>query len=508
MTISNYLLEAVDITKEFPGTVALDRVSIRVRKGSVHALCGENGAGKSTLMNIIGGVYKPTAGKIYWNGSEVRLGTPRDAKELGIGFVHQELVLCEHLTVAENIFLGRLPANFGKINHTGLLKDTDEVLKKFGVAFSGSDMVEDLNVSEKQIVEIAKAISGDAKLLILDEPTSSLTDKETKRLFEIINELKTQGISILFISHRMREVFEICDRITVLRDGKLVGEFNTSDVTPNDIIRTMVGRTIENIYPDKGDQFGDELLCVKNFSRSKVFRNINFSLYQGEILGFSGLVGAGRSEIMRSLCGIDPFDRGEIYISGQKVNFRNYSDSIHNGIVYSTEDRKKEGLFLAMNTPNNISAADLRQISDNIFLNKAKEISLAEKFVEKLDIKIATLPTPVMSLSGGNQQKIVISKWLAIQPKIMIMDEPTRGIDVGAKSEIHKLLRNLANQGIGIIIVSSELPELIGVCDRIIVIHEGEISGELLADEFSEETIMQYAAGHKTNTKIDTAERK
>lgn len=492
---TEYLLEAVDITKVFPGTKALDHVKLKVKRGEVHALCGENGAGKSTLMNIIGGVIPATEGKILFEGKEVKISNPRVAQELGIGFVHQELCLCDHLTVAENIYIGRLPKKGDKIDFQQLYQDADAMLQKFNASFDSKVIVGNLNVSEKQIVEIAKAVSLNCKFLILDEPTSTLTNKETTKLFEIVKDLKNRGISILYISHRLAEVFEICDTITIFRDGTYVTEMNVSDITTDDIISAMVGRKIENMYPPRSSRIGEVMLSAEHLTRKDVFEDISFTLKRGEILGFAGLVGAGRSEIMRSLCGIDPLHEGKIFLEGKEVRFKNYREAINSGIMYLTEDRKSQGLFLSMSIMNNISVVDLKRISNGFFLDEKKEKQLASEYVSKLDIKVSSVEALVSSMSGGNQQKVVVAKWLCNNPKIIIMDEPTRGIDVGAKSEIHILLRNLSEAGVGVIIVSSELPEVMGVCDKIYVVHEGHLFRSLDAVDFSQEKIMKYASG-------------
>lgn len=492
-----YLLEAWDITKQFPGTLALDHVKLQVKKGEIHALCGENGAGKSTLMNIIGGVFPPSAGEIHFDGKKIAPRSPKEAQDLGIGFVHQELSLCPHLTAAENIYIGRLPGKGDRIDFKRLFREADEILGKFGASFRSQVPVSTLNVSEQQIIEIAKSVSLDCKFLILDEPTSSLTDKETSKLFEIVKELSRQGISVLYISHRMPEIFELCDRVTVFKDGGYVCTMETKDITADDIISAMVGRKIENMYPPKSGGIGGEILKVEGLTANGVFEDISFTLRKGEILGFSGLVGAGRSEIMRVLCAIDPRSGGEITLDGEKVSWKTYRDAVQKGVCYLTEDRKSQGLFLGMSIKSNMSSANLREVSKGIFIDGKKESDLAQTYVEKLNIKIPGVDYPISSLSGGNQQKCLVGKWLSINPKIVIMDEPTRGIDVGAKSEIHLLLRNLAEQGVGVMVVSSELPEVMGISDRIAVIHEGRLAGIISGAQVSEENIMKLASGQQ-----------
>ena len=496
---SKLLLEVKNVTKQFPGTKALDCVQLQVAKGEVHALCGENGAGKSTLMNIIGGLFLPTKGQLFFEGKEIKPKSPRDSQNIGIGFVHQELSLCTHLTAAEYIYMGRLPHKGDLIDFKKLYEDADEVLARFGANFSSKAVVSDLTVSEQQLVEIAKSVSLNCKLLILDEPTSSLTDKETKKLFEVVRGLKKDNISVLFISHRMPEIFAICDKVSVFKDGRYVTCMNVADVTSDDIIRAMVGRELGCLYPPKSSNIDrkTEILRVENLS-SNIFSNVSFRLYKGEILGFAGLVGAGRSEIMRALCGIDPVLSGDVWLNGEKQNFKNYRNAVDKGICYLTEDRKTQGLFLDMTIKSNMTSANLKAVSKGMWLQEKMEESLVETYVDQLSIKIAGIEYPISSLSGGNQQKCLLGRWLSIGPKIIIMDEPTRGIDVGAKSEIHNLLRKLAEEGVGVIIVSSELPEVIGVSDRVIVVHEGKLAGELTESTMiTEENIMRLASGEK-----------
>lgn len=491
------VLSVEGIVKKFPGTIALNNVHIEVNEGEVHALVGENGAGKSTLMNIISGVFPPDSGKIFFMGREVDFNNPKEAQDMGIGFVHQELSLCPHLSVAENIFMGRVPTNkIGLTDYKKLFNKSKELLELFHASFSPWDLVGNLNVAEQQIVEIGKALSLDCKLLILDEPTSSLTETETVTLFRIIKDIKAKGISVLYISHRMAEIFEICDSITVFRDGTFVNKVKVQDVNSDDVIQMMVGRNIHNLYPKKSESVGKEVLSVRNFNKKGVFQNISFSVNKGEILGFYGLVGAGRTEVARAICGIDDRDSGEVYLNGDLVENKNYRETITNGFAYLTEDRKQQGLFLQMTIKQNITAAKLDIVTSGIVIDKHKETDISQKYVNRLNIKISSLDQKVANLSGGNQQKVMIGKWLATNPKVLIMDEPTRGIDVGAKAEIHTMLRELSNQGITVIIISSELPEIIGMSDRVIVMHEGHITGEVVSDEISEENIIKYASDH------------
>ena len=493
---NGYCLKVEGISKNFPGTKALSKVRIEVKTGEVHALVGENGAGKSTLMNIISGVFPPDEGRIIFQGDTVRFANPSEAQAAGIGFVHQELALCPHINVAENIYMGRYQKGFlGIIKQKKLYADTAELLKLFKTDIRPEDKVADLNLADQQIVEIAKSLSLKCKLLILDEPTSSLSDSETEILFGIIRELKTNGISVLYISHRIAEIFEICDKVTVFRDGCYINTFNVSEVTPRQVVESMVGRELNNLYPQKNDHPEETMLEVSGLYTQGVFQNINFELRRGEILGISGLIGSGRTEVARAVCGIDRFDSGEIRYMGKKVQFKNYADAIRHGLCYLTEDRKQQGLFLNLSVKNNINATIIDNISKLMFLSSKKEAASANAYVSKLNIKVSNINQQINSLSGGNQQKAMIAKWLSVNPAVIFMDEPTRGIDVGAKSEIHGMLRQLSNTGIGVIIISSELPEIIGMCDRVIVMHEGSIKGEVQGGEITEKNIILLASG-------------
>ncbi|BCS80382.1 sugar ABC transporter ATP-binding protein [Anaerocellum diazotrophicum] len=493
----NELLRLHGITKIFPGTVALSDVSFAVNKAEIHAIVGENGAGKSTLMNIISGSLIPDKGEIYLEGRKVNIKSPRDAQNLGISIVHQELALCPHLTVAENIYIGRLPKNSAKIvDFKKLNQMSQEVLSLFDeVNIKPNDKVANLNVAQQQIVEIAKAITFNCKLLILDEPTSALSEADAAVLFKIIKDLKAKGISILYISHRLREIFELADRITVLRDGRYITTLNAAETNPDQVVSLMVGREIKEMYPPKAEKIGKEIFKVENINSDKVY-NVSFSLREGEILGFAGLVGSGRTELAQTICGILPRNSGEIYLDGKRIEINSFEDAIKQKIGYVTEDRKQYGLFLKLPVAYNVSAIHLKHDYKRLLIDKNHELSLADEYVKKLNVKTSSYLQLVMSLSGGNQQKVMIAKWLAIHPRILILDEPTRGIDVGAKAEIHNLLRELAKSGIGIILISSELPEIIGMCDRVLVMREGRITGELAGEKITEENIMQLAA-HK-----------
>ena len=491
-----YCLEVENITKIFPGTKALSSVKLQVKAGEVHALVGENGAGKSTLMNIISGVFPPEEGTIMFQGQPVRFSSPCEAQAAGVGFVHQELALCPHISVAENIYIGRYDTGpFGFIKRKKLYADTAELLKRFKTNIRPEELVGDLNIADQQIVEIAKSLSLQCKLLILDEPTSSLSDTETEILFSIIRNLRDKGISVLYISHRIAEIFEVCDRVTILRDGCYINTYNVSDVTPRQIVEGMVGRELKDLYPPKGSKAGESMLNVSGLCREGIFRDISFELRRGEILGISGLIGSGRTEVARAICAIDKLDAGEIDYLGKRTRFKNYSDAIDHGLCYLTEDRKQQGLFLNLNVKNNINVAIIDSLSRHLILQRKKETENANAYVKRLNMKVSGIGQLVSSLSGGNQQKAMIAKWLSVNPSVIIMDEPTRGIDVGAKSEIHTMLRELSNNGIGIILISSELPEIIGMCDRVIVMHEGRITGEVSGSEITEKNIILLASG-------------
>jgi ribose transport system ATP-binding protein len=492
------VLEVKGIDKSFPGTKALSKVNFQLRKGEIHAVVGENGAGKSTLMNVIDGVYTPDAGEIYINGRKVEIKDPLAAQRLGIGFVHQEIALCPDVTVAENLYMASINTSKALlVNYKELYAKTAQALESLHPVDPRKNVGE-LSISNQQVVEIAKALTLDCRILILDEPTAVLTESETEALFQIMKKLRDQGISIIYISHRMAEVFGQCDRVSVLRDGQYIGTYDVAQTTSTEVVNLMVGREIGDLYPAKAKQTAETanvLLQVRNFSNEGRFQDISFELLEGEILGFSGLVGAGRSELAKAICGLYPKKTGEVTFKGNRLNVRNYEDAIRQGIVYLTEDRKSEGLFLEMPISNNITAMDLKQVSSRGLVDSKLTQVLASRLADKLNIKYYALMQLVSSLSGGNQQKVLIAKLLSINPAVIIMDEPTRGIDVGAKSEIHRLLRDLANQGIGVIMISSELPEVIGMCDRVVVMHEGRRGDIISGDQITEEHIIQLASG-------------
>ena len=490
---TDVLLRLESITKSFPGTVALSGVDLDVRKGEIHAVVGENGAGKSTLLNVIAGVYQPDEGKLVFDGQETVLKNPHHAQSLGIGFVHQELSLCPHLTVAENIFIGRLPTTrYGMVNKEKLNAKCREMLRLFTVDVQPRQRVSALNIAQQQVVEILKAMGSQCRLLILDEPTSSLTSTEVAELFRVLKTLRASGTSILYISHRFHEIFELSDRVTVLRDGRKINTVPLSEVDEGQLVRMMVGRQVNTFFPAKSAGGGSDLLKVEHLSGG-MFRDISFTLKRNEVLGFCGLIGSGRTELMRAICGIDPVKSGSMVLEGRPVQFKKYKEAIRQGLVYMTEDRKHDGLFLFLNVRKNVSAAITDRLRKRMLINGNQEEELSKKYVKQLGIKVSSTAQNCASLSGGNQQKVLLAKWLAAKPKVLIVDEPTRGIDVNAKSEIYRLLRGLAEQGIGIIVVTSDLIEAIGMCDRVVVMHEGQCTGVAEADGINEENIMTRA---------------
>ncbi len=494
---SKTVISAKGISKSFGATQALNNMHIELQEGEVHGIVGENGAGKSTLINVMSGVYQPNSGQIILNDRQVSFKNPREAQISGIGVVHQELALCLDLSVAENIFMGQDRVDkFGLVHFSDLNKQAAKILEPFEAGIDPAQKADWLTVAQQQVVEIAKALSLNCKILILDEPTSSLTESEAEALFKIINELRARGISILYISHRMAEIFDLCDRVTILRDGQYIDTLNVADVEPQTVINKMVGRTISNYYPEKREEFGEVILEAQNFTRQGAFENMSFNLRKGEILGFSGLVGAGRTELARSVCKIDDAETGEAYLYGKKLNFTKYHDAIEEGVVYLPEDRKLLGLFLKLSVQANTSAAALKSLTGRVLIDKKAEYETARLFTEKLNIKLRSLTQLINELSGGNQQKAMVAKWLATTPRVIFLDEPTRGIDVGAKAEIYALLGELVNEGVGVIVISSELPEVIGLCDRVVVMYEGQYQGTVSGEDINEQKIMTLASGH------------
>ncbi len=492
-------LEMLNITKAFPGVIALDDVSFSCRAGEIHALVGENGAGKSTLMKILAGVYHPDKGEIRLTGSPVRLDTPADAQRMGIGIIYQEFNLMPWLNVAENILLGDLPkTRLGLVDWSRAYEEAQKALNRLGVTLDLRDRVIDLSVAQQQLVEIAKVLSVHTNLgvIIMDEPSAVLAGHELEQLFEVIHTLKEQGVTIVYISHRLDEVFQIAERVTVLRDGHVVGTDEVVNLKKPDLISMMVGRSLDETFPAGERKIGETFLEVKNLSSSKLgLKDINFNLREGEILGLAGLVGAGRSELAMALFGVAPVDSGQLWLHGQRISLGNPRKAIQLGTALIPENRKEQGLILSQSVRNNTSLVILDRLRDFLLINEKREYEVVRKQVEDMDIKTPSLEQEVGYLSGGNQQKVALSKWLCSAPKLIIMDEPTRGIDVGAKAEIYHLMHELAQKGTSIIMISSELPEIIGMSDRILVMSRGQIAGELSRDEATEEQILTLAVG-------------
>lgn len=492
------LLEMKDICKSFPGVKVLDHVQFSLQKGELHALMGENGAGKSTLMKILGGIYSKDQGSISIKGSVSDIPSPDAAAKLGITIIHQELKLVPHLTIMENIFLGR-EFTYGKtrfIHWRKMRQEANRYLSQLGMELDPGITAGELSVGQQQMVEIAKALSMNAEILVLDEPTAALTDREIEALFQVIEGLKQKGVGMIYISHRMEEIFRVCDRITVLRDGQYVGTKVTKETNMDELVHMMVGREIKDRFPKIEVQPGEELLRVESLSQIGKLHNISFSVRAGEIVGIAGLMGAGRTELAKALNGILPIDGGRISVNGQEVKLKRPSDAIAAGIALVTEDRKEEGLVLPLTVRDNVSLPNHAAISKYGFINRKKEQELADHTIRKLGVKTAGSEQIIGSLSGGNQQKVVIGKWLATSPKVLILDEPTRGVDIGAKKEIYDLMNQLAKQGVAIIMISSELPEVLGMSDRILVMHEGRITGEFNRDQqVTQEEIMHAATG-------------
>jgi inositol transport system ATP-binding protein len=495
---SEFILEIDHVSKSFPGVKALDDVSFKLRAGTVHSLMGENGAGKSTIMKILSGYLSPDSGHITFRGQPLIPSSITHAIKSGIAMIYQELNSILDMTVAENIYFGREPTygRTGVVNHRALYRQTAELLQSLCMNIEPKARVRDLSVAKMQLVEIAKAISYDSRLIIMDEPTSAITISEVDQLFEIIGHLKAKGVTIIYITHKMAEVFRISDEVTVLRDGKLVGTEPICNLSTDKLIHMMVGREITEMFPKQKAQIGEVVLSVRNFSRGKKFMDISFDVRSGEILGFSGLMGSGRSEVLESVFGITPHDKGEVLIRGKKVAIRNPADAIRLGMGFLTEDRKQTGCFLPLSVGDNMIMSSLDQFIDGITLNSKKARKTCEVQKTALNIKTPDFIRPIKNLSGGNQQKVLLARWLMINLDIIIVDEPTRGIDVNTKAEIHRILSNLASQGKAIIMVSSELPEILGMSDRIVVMHEGRIKGILDRDEATQEKIMQVAVAN------------
>ncbi|MBY6151632.1 sugar ABC transporter ATP-binding protein [Vannielia litorea] len=484
------------ITKAFPGVKALDGVSLRLYPGEVTALVGENGAGKSTVVKTLTGIYQPDGGAILVDGAPVQFPTAQDAARAGVTAIHQETVLFDELSVAENIFLGHAPrGRFGLIDWRSMQARAGEILRGIGAEIDPATRLRDLGIANKHLVAIARALSVDARVVIMDEPTAALSHKEIEELYELVEKLKAQGKAILFISHKFDEIFRIADRYTVFRDGQFIGDGLISEIDEAALVKMMVGRDVSQVFPDRQSAPGEEVLQVVGYSHPTEFDEIGFSLKRGEILGFYGLVGAGRSEFMQALFGITRPSKGVTKIEGELAVVRSPAEAIAQGIVYVPEDRGQQGAITAMPIFQNVTLPSLGRTSRRGFLKLAEEFRLAREYTERLDLRAASLDTPVGSLSGGNQQKVVIAKWLATKPRVIILDEPTKGIDIGSKAAVHEFMAELAAQGLAVIMVSSEIPEILGMSDRVIVMREGRIAAELEGEALTPETLVRHAAG-------------
>ncbi len=493
---ADYLLEVDNVRKEFPGVVALDNVNLRIRRGTVHALMGENGAGKSTLMKIIAGVYQPDTGEIRLKGNQVRIESPLHALEAGIAMIHQELNLMPFMTVAENIWIRREPVNaFGLINHRELNRRTADLFKRLSIDIDPQSEVRDHSVATRQMIEIAKAVSYESDILIMDEPTSALTDREVAHLFRIIADLKAQGKGIIYITHKMDELFTIADDVSIFRDGRYIATHPAKELTRDQVIQMMVGREITQMFPKEEVPIGEVVLSVKDLGLEGVFRDVSFDLRKGEILGIAGLVGSGRTNVAETIFGVTPATSGEIRLDGQPITIGSPREGMKAGMALLTEDRKDTGCFLSLSVLENMQMAVLtdRYVRAG-FVDQGAVDAECLKMKDAMRVKTPDLDERIENLSGGNQQKVLIGRWLMTGPKILILDEPTRGIDVGAKAEIHRLISRLAGQGVAVIMISSEMPEVLGMSDRILVMHEGRMTGILDRAEADQVSIMQLAA--------------
>ena len=492
----NISLKMENINKAFPGVKALDNVSIELKHGEVHALLGENGAGKSTLCKIIAGAQQKDSGSYYLFGEEINHLSPHEAKEKGISMIYQEFNLVSYLKVYENLFLGKEIMRGSNVDKKTMIKKARDIFKRFDIEIDPNARVCELSNAYKQFVEIAKAVLENAKILCMDEPTAPLTKREVTILFNLIKSLKKENVTIIYISHRLEELFEVADRITVMRDGKCIQTLYTQDTNRNELIRLMVGRSLDEEFPKRTTKIGEEVLRVEHLCTDLTkINDVSFNLRKGEILGFAGLVGAGRTEVMRALFGADKKTSGDVFIRGEKKNIRNPKEAIGQKISLVPEDRKGQGVSLTMNVRENISFVKLKDLQGFLSVNKKKEKSFVKEFIKKLAIKTPTMEQLVKNLSGGNQQKVAISKWLAVDSDIIILDEPTRGIDVGAKYEIYLLMNKLVEEGKSLIMISSDMPELIGMSDRIVVMSHGKMSGELSSDDVTQENILKLAYG-------------
>lgn len=488
--VSEDILKVEHISKEFPGVKALDDVSFSVKKGHIHALIGENGAGKSTLIKILAGIYQNDTGRLFVDGKEMSFKTPKESQNAGIRVVHQELKLVNTLTVTENIFLGNLMYTNHLVDWAGMKKRAQELLDSMNVAIDADDIVENLTVAKQQIVEICKAVNTECKVLIMDEPTATITVKEQEVMFRIVRKLQNEGVSIIYISHRLEEIFDLADEVTVLRDGQMIKTLPIGDIDRQGLITLMVGRELVNEYPKIKVPIGEMALEAKNICRHGVIRNARVNVHRGEIVGVAGLVGAGRTEMIRAIFGIDKMDSGEVYLYGKPIHNKSFREAISNGLGLVSEDRKAQGIIPIMSVKNNISMVNIKKIIKRGIIREDLEQKEADYYIDKLNIATASRETELQYLSGGNQQKVIIARWMMQNSDVIVLDEPTRGVDVGAKAEIYELMNEMIKEGKAIIMISSELPEILGMSDRIFVMHDGEMAGELSIEEASQERIL------------------
>ncbi len=486
---NNYILTLKNITKEFPGVKALDDVTINIERGTIHGLVGENGAGKSTLIKVLAGIYQPNKGEIILDGKPCRFNSPIEARRAGISVVHQEIKLAEPLSVAENMFLGNVQLKNGLVDWKGMRRRAREIVEDLGMDIDINAQVSSLTVAKKQIVEIMHAINNNSRILIMDEPSAVLTDRELEVMFRIVKQLRDKGITIIYISHRLDEIFGLCSNVSVLRDGRHIDTIPVASVDRQGLINMMVGREMGQEYPKEVGNVGGTILEVKNLSRG-ILQDISFEVKSGEVFGISGLVGAGRTELARAILGIDKPESGEVYVRGKKVHYRTFADAIRDGLGLIPEDRKLQGLVQIMSVKRNTTLVNMKRVLRAGVISSSLEEKLSKEYADKLHVVTPSMETEVQYLSGGNQQKVVIAKWLFQNSEILFLDEPTRGIDVGAKAEIYRLINRMAKEGKTIIMISSEMPELLGMCDRIMVMHEGHKMGELNAAEATQEKIM------------------
>jgi rhamnose transport system ATP-binding protein len=496
--LSEHILELRNITKIFPGVKALDNVRFQLKKGEVHALMGENGAGKSTFIKIITGVHQPDGGDMLLDGKPVFFSSPNDAQAAGIAAIYQHVTCYPDLSVTENIFMGHERiGGFGRLKWNEMHAEAKTLLERLDATFSPKALMGSLSVAQQQIVEIAKAFSQNARIIIMDEPTAALTKRESEDLYRVTEQLRDEGVSIIFISHRFEDMYRVASRVTVFRDAQYIGSWNVKDISPKDMIIAMVGREITQLFPEKNHSAGKELFRVENLGKAGYFADISFTLREGEVLGFTGLVGAGRSELFQSIFGIMPYDRGRIFVEGREVSLRSPGQSMREGVAYLPEDRQKQGLVLTWSIGRNISLPSLKDYSRRGWIREKEEIRRSHSLSERLTVKAPSVHDPAGSLSGGNQQKVVMAKLLNTNARILILDEPTKGVDIGAKSAMYGIIDDLAKKGYGIILIASEMPEVLGMCDRIIVMKGGRMTAEFGRDDASQEAILEAAMANR-----------